>query len=133
MIFAAGINFCASRTFCASSKFCASSNFCCARSNVRASRKFSAGSLFWPIFLHRQPRVSRQPETQLAFGVLVNFCLRHQVLLSVSLRFLMVCQGIRDRGSTARYGLTRMVVRFLQASFRPSSATSINFRHGFLR
>ena len=66
---------------------------------------------FWPILLRWQPRVSRQPETQLAFGVLVNYCLRHQVLLSVLLRFLMACQGIRDRGSTARYGLTRTVVR----------------------
>ena len=59
--------------------------------------------------------MSRQPETRLAFGVLVNYCLRHQVLLSVLLRFLTVCQGIRDRGSTARYGLTRTVVRLLPA------------------
>ena len=33
-----------------------------------------------------------------------HFSLRHQVLLSVSLRFLMVCQSIRDRDSTVRSG-----------------------------
>ena len=46
-------------------------------------------------------------------GVFSHFRLCVQVLLS--LHFLTVCQGSRDKGSPARYGLSRMVLRFFPA------------------
>ena len=65
----------------------------------------------------------------------VNYCLRHQVLLSVLLRFLTVCQGIRDRGSTARYGLTRTVVRLLPAChvlLEPLTSSYVSTKFGYV-
>ena len=67
--------------------------------------------------------------------LLVNYCLRHQVLLSVLLRFLTVCQGIRDRGSTARYGLTRTVVRLLPAChvlLEPLTSSYVPTKFGYV-
>ena len=43
-----------------------------------------------------------------------HFCLRIRVLSSLAM-FLTVCQGISDRGSTAHYGPSRMVLCFLPA------------------
>ena len=75
---------------------------------------------------------SQKRSSHLGFWSIIVFVI---VLLSVLLRFLTVCQGIRDRGSTARYGLTRTVVRLLPAChvlLEPLTSSYVPTKFGYV-